>query len=82
MPIAGWVLAAALAASGAAHAQQPGVGWPSYGGDAGGTRYSRLAEIHAGNFARLAVAWEYRTGDHGALGRCGDTVVAFALPPR
>src|SRR5215831_8365924 len=37
--------------------------WPYYGGDAGGTRYSPLAQIDRTNVARLAVAWEYRTGD-------------------
>src|SRR5262252_6511297 len=37
--------------------------WPFYGGDAGGTRYSPLAQIDRTNVARLAVAWEYRTGD-------------------
>jgi hypothetical protein len=38
-------------------------GWPAYGGDAGGSRYSPLAEIHRGNVADLEVAWTYRTGD-------------------
>jgi hypothetical protein len=45
--------------------------WPFYGGDAGGTRYSRLGEINRSNVARLRVAWEYRTGDvsDGSSGR-------------
>src|SRR5256885_1816964 len=38
--------------------------WPAYGHDAGGTRYSPLAEITPGNVARLRVAWVYRTGDY------------------
>jgi quinoprotein glucose dehydrogenase len=38
-------------------------GWPAYGGDAGGSRYSPLAEIHRANVADLEVAWTYRTGD-------------------
>jgi alcohol dehydrogenase (cytochrome c) len=33
------------------------VDWPGYHGDPRGTRYSRLAEIHAGNVARLAPRW-------------------------
>jgi quinoprotein glucose dehydrogenase len=37
--------------------------WPSYGGNAGGTRFSPLTQINRGNVARLEVAWEYRTGD-------------------
>ena len=37
--------------------------WPSYGNDAGGTRYSPLTQIDRGNVARLRVAWTYRTGE-------------------
>jgi len=37
--------------------------WPYYGGDAGGTRYSSLAQITPGNVQDLRVAWEYHTGD-------------------
>src|SRR5918994_7059508 len=37
--------------------------WRSYGGDPGGTRYSTLADIQAGNVARLRRAWTYHTGD-------------------
>jgi quinoprotein glucose dehydrogenase len=37
--------------------------WPAYGGDAGGTRYSPLAQINRANVAQLNVAWEYHTGD-------------------
>jgi quinoprotein glucose dehydrogenase len=37
-------------------------GWPTYGGDAGGTRYSPLAKITRGNVTQLRVAWTYRTG--------------------
>ena len=37
--------------------------WPAYGNDAGGTRYSPLAQIDRGNVGRLRVAWTYRTGD-------------------
>ena len=55
--------ALALLCAAAVAAQDLGVGWPSYGGDAGGTRYSRLKEIDAANVGRLAVAWEYHTGD-------------------
>ncbi len=37
--------------------------WPHYGGDAGGTKYSPLKQIHRRNVTRLKVAWIYRTGD-------------------
>jgi quinoprotein glucose dehydrogenase len=37
--------------------------WTAYGRDAGGTRYSPLADLHVGNVAHLEVAWVYRTGD-------------------
>jgi len=37
--------------------------WPHYGNDAGGSRYSPLAEIDRENVARLRVAWTYRTGE-------------------
>jgi quinoprotein glucose dehydrogenase len=37
-------------------------GWPTYGGDAGGTRYSSLATVTRTNVTQLRVAWTYRTG--------------------
>ena len=37
--------------------------WPSYGNDAGGTRYSPLTQIDRENVARLRLAWTYRTGE-------------------
>src|SRR5437660_1796274 len=37
--------------------------WPVTGGDAGGSRYSPLAEIDRSNVAGLKVAWTYRHGD-------------------
>jgi quinoprotein glucose dehydrogenase len=41
---------------------KPEAGWPSYGGDAGGTRYSAAAQIDRKNVAQLKVAWTARTG--------------------
>ena len=38
-------------------------GWPHYGGDAGGSRYSDADQINRENVSRLQVAWTYRTGD-------------------
>ena len=45
-----------------AQAPAPGV-WPAYGRDAGGMRFSPLAQITRENVGQLAVAWSYRTGE-------------------
>src|SRR2546430_347940 len=37
-------------------------GWPAYGQDAGGTRYSSLTQINRANVEKLRVAWTYHTG--------------------
>src|SRR5580692_7495309 len=37
-------------------------GWPNYGNDAGGTRYSGAQQIDRSNVARLRPVWTYRTG--------------------
>jgi quinoprotein glucose dehydrogenase len=39
--------------------------WSAYGGDAGGTRYSPLAQITPANVRDLQVAWTFRTGELG-----------------
>ncbi len=39
-----------------------GAGWPAYGGDEGGNRYSSAGQINRDNIERLAVAWTYKTG--------------------
>ncbi len=41
----------------------PRAGWPHYGNDPGGMRYSPLTQITKANVRNLAVAWTYRTGD-------------------
>ena len=38
------------------------IGWPTYGNDAGGTRYSPAAQINRVNVGQLKLAWSYRTG--------------------
>ena len=57
------ILAAAagvgLMAVGAAQADE----WGAYGRDAGGTRFSPLAQITAANVAGLKPAWTFHTGD-------------------
>jgi quinoprotein glucose dehydrogenase len=54
------ILAAAPPA--AAQSASPG-DWPAYGRDRGGERFSPLDRINRGNVSRLAVAWEYSTGE-------------------
>lgn len=41
----------------------PAGDWPSYGGDAGGRRYSSLDAITPETVSRLKVAWTFHTGD-------------------
>jgi quinoprotein glucose dehydrogenase len=41
----------------------PTFAWEHWGGDAGGMRFSPLAQITPGNVDRLLRAWDYRTGD-------------------
>src|SRR6185295_3278005 len=48
----------------AALAAEPGDGdWPNYGRTPGGDRHSPLTQINRGNVARLALAWEFHTGE-------------------
>ena len=54
--------------------------WPTYGNDAGGTRYSPLTQIDRGNVGRLRVAWIYRTGEDAGYG-WASTRVAFEATP-
>ena len=55
-------------------------GWPHYGNDPGGARYSEAAQIDRINVAQLRVAWTYRTG---ALGHSvsHDRKAAFEATP-
>jgi len=50
-----------LAADSFAQAK-PDAGWPNYGNDGGGTRYSPATQIDRTNVTQLKVAWTYRTG--------------------
>lgn len=49
-----------------AGAQSKEIAWPAYGGDGGGTRFSRAALIDTSNVGGLTVAWTYHTGEAGA----------------
>jgi quinoprotein glucose dehydrogenase len=61
----GLALAAALVAP-CAKASEPG--WPAYGGDAGGQRFSPARQITPANVARLTQAWSFSTGDMATKG--------------
>src|SRR6201995_2182604 len=52
-----WLLAVTTLAA------TPALGWDYWGGDAGGTRFSKLDQITPANVTNLVRAWEYRTGD-------------------
>lgn len=41
--------------------------WPTFGGAPGGGQYSALAQINAGNVARLELAWTHYSGDKAWL---------------
>jgi len=58
-----WIagLAVATAVVTASWAGEPG--WPTYGGDQGGQRFSPATQITPGNVKNLAVAWTFSTGD-------------------
>ena len=43
-------------------AQTKDLGWPNYGNDPGGARFSEAKQIDRNNVAQLKVAWTFRTG--------------------
>jgi quinoprotein glucose dehydrogenase len=44
-------------------AAAPALAWEYWGGDRGGTRFSKLAQITPANVGNLVRAWEFRSGD-------------------
>ena len=54
-----------LGASLRAQSGTSGQDWRSYGGDLGHTRYAPLSQIDASTFARLEVAWRFKTDSLG-----------------
>jgi len=85
-----FVLVAGAALSGTQNVEQrtandggrvrPNVDWPVYGGDQAGTKFSPLADINATNVSRLAVAWEWATGEK-ALESFGTRPGTFQTTP-
>jgi quinoprotein glucose dehydrogenase len=56
----------ASALAGLSFGAEPAAGdWPNYGRTPGGDRHSPLTQIDAGNVDKLALAWEYKTGEAG-----------------
>ncbi len=55
-------------ATAAAPSAKGDTGWPNYGNDPGGARFSPLAQVNHENVAQLAVAWTYHTGVLEQLG--------------
>src|ERR1700683_3242809 len=67
--VAGLMVAALLLTAAGACASD--AGWPYYGGDQGGQRYSAAAQITPSNVAGLKPAWTFSTHD---LATKGDAV--------
>lgn len=57
----------AVALSGPLCRAQRTVDWPVYNGGPDGDHYSRLSQINRGNVRRLALAWEFDTGEKGGM---------------
>src|SRR5262245_50209039 len=55
-------------------------GWPSYGHDPGGGRFSPLTQVNAENVQRLEAAWVFHTGDV-STGEGGRQRSAFESTP-
>ena len=55
----GWIIAAASSAVSLRGAEAAPGDWPSYGHDAGGTRYSPLTQITPANVAQLQPVWTF-----------------------
>jgi len=74
------LLAVGLCAIVPAHALDDPDGWPAWGRDAAGTRFSPLRDITPGNVEQLEIAWEYRTGDSSEL-KSGTPPSSFLATP-
>ena len=56
------------------------VGWPFYGGDQGGSKYSALTQINRANVSSLKLAWEWRN-DEKAMANYGTHPGLFEATP-
>ena len=73
----------ALAAATVGHAQQgaPDGEWPTYGGDAGSTKYSPLDQIDANNVEQLQVVWRWTSPDGPVVSANDLAAAAFKATP-
>jgi glucose dehydrogenase len=55
--------------------------WPVYAADAAATHYSPLTDINRSNVGRLAVAWEWKTGDDRIEAPTGTRPGSFETHP-
>src|SRR5262245_47853213 len=55
-------------------------GWPAYGRDPGGSRYSPLSQINRGNVGQLKVAWTYGAGFADIKASSGKNAAFEATP--
>jgi quinoprotein glucose dehydrogenase len=60
------IAAAMVLAAASARGDEPG--WPYYGGDAGGQRFSTATQITPGNVGKLTRAWSFSNGDLASKG--------------
>ena len=58
-------LAMLFAVRGVSAQSAPDTGWPNYGNDAGGERYSPARQIDRSNVAQLQVAWTWKAQNFG-----------------
>jgi len=65
----------------AASAQSPMQEWPVYAADAAATHYSPLTDIDRSNVSRLAVAWDWKTGDDQITAPAGARPGSFENTP-
>ena len=75
--VTGWGAAVLLGLTGVAAGQEPQRAvprqalqdrdWPAYNGDVNGDHYSPLEQINRANVGQLKIAWQYDTGEKGAL---------------
>jgi quinoprotein glucose dehydrogenase len=54
--------------------------WPTYGGDAGGRKYSSASQVTADNVSDLETAWTFHTGELGENLARGDKLTFEATP--
>ncbi|HEY5329429.1 MAG TPA: pyrroloquinoline quinone-dependent dehydrogenase [Acidobacteriaceae bacterium] len=57
-----WLLALSLGMGAAQSPQHSAGDWPTYGGDAGGMRYTTARQITSANVSTLTPAWTFHTG--------------------